>query len=44
VLKYLHAPLSNGNAQIAEQPLVDYLTTYKKQTAIIVTRPTEPTA
>jgi len=42
VLKYLHAPLTNGNVQITEKSLVDYLASNKKQTGIMIARPLDP--
>jgi hypothetical protein len=42
VLKFLHAPLSNGKVQITHQSLVDYLRQYKNDTGIMVARPLEP--
>jgi hypothetical protein len=42
ILKYLHAPLSTGKVQITEHSLVDYLSTRKSQTGIMVARPLEP--
>ncbi len=42
VLRYLHAPLSNGKVQISDKSLVDYLMLHEKQTGIMIARPLEP--
>jgi hypothetical protein len=42
VLKYLHAPLSNGKVQISDASLVDYLNLHQKHTGVMVARPLEP--
>lgn len=42
VLKYLHAPLSNGKVQISDKSLVDYLALHEGQTGVMVARPLEP--
>lgn len=44
VLKYLHAPLSNGKVQISDKSLVDYLSSHEKQTGVMVARPLDPVA
>jgi len=44
VLKYLHAPLSNGKVQISEQPLAEYLASHSGQTGIMVARPLAQTS
>lgn len=41
-LKYLHAPLSNGTVQLTSGSLAEYLKMHKKQTGVMVARPTEP--
>ena len=38
----LHAPTENTEVQISEQPLSDYLMTYKRNSGVIVLRPLEP--
>ena len=42
VLKYLHAPLSNGKVKISDASLVDYLNSHQKQTGVMIARPLEP--
>ena len=42
VLKYLHAPLSNGKVQISEVSLIEYLNSHQKHTGVMVARPLEP--
>lgn len=42
LLKYLHAPLSNGKVQISNRSLADYLSVHQKHTGIMVARPLEP--
>jgi hypothetical protein len=42
VLKYLHAPLSQGKVQVSEEPLVEYLASHTNQTGIMVARPLGP--
>jgi len=42
VLKFLHAPLSNGVVQITNESLADYLVKIRKNTGIIIARPLEP--
>lgn len=42
VLKYLHAPLSDGVVQVTEQSLEEYLTARTKHTGIMIARPLEP--
>jgi hypothetical protein len=42
ILKYLHAPLSDGKVQITTLALPEYLASHKNQTGIMVARPLEP--
>lgn len=42
VLKYLHAPLTNGKVQITEKSLLEYLASNKNQTGIMIARPLDP--
>ena len=42
VIKYLHAPLSDGAVQISESSLSDYVALHKSQTGIMVVQPVEP--
>ena len=44
VIKYLHAPLSNGAVQISDNSLADYLALHNNQTGVMVARPLEPHA
>ena len=42
VLKYLHAPLSQGKVQVTSGSLFSYLSSHAKQTGVMVARPLEP--
>jgi len=42
VLKYLHAPLSQGRVQITQKSLGEYLAMHPTQTGVMVARPVEP--